>query len=131
MVTASAQAASPIERFADWEVVCPSSQSSAAPNSQPPKSDCQAVQRLTVQGSDETVFAITIVRGNQGASVAIVSVPLGGYIAPGIEMSVDGRKPYKLLVETCNAAGCHARLPPRTSFGLEVSQPGGTRTNWF
>ncbi len=64
-----------------------------------------------MQGSDETVFAVTIVRSDQQAPVAIVSIPLGGYIARGIELRVDGRNPYKLLVETCNAAGCHAGFP--------------------
>jgi invasion protein IalB len=64
-----------------------------------------------VQDSDETVFAVTVIRSNQEAVVAIVSIPLGGYIVPGIELSVDGKKPYKLLVETCNASGCHAGFP--------------------
>jgi invasion protein IalB len=54
---------------------------------------------------------MTIVAGGKGPAVAIVSIPLGGYIAPGIEMRVDGRRPYKLLVETCNPAGCHAGFP--------------------
>ena len=36
-----------------------------------------------------------------------MSTPLGGYLAPGMEFRIDGRKPYKILFETCNAAGCH------------------------
>jgi invasion protein IalB len=108
IATVSAQEAPQIERFADWEVVCSPPQSSSASVSAPPKVDCRAVQRLTVQDSDETVFAVTVIRSNQEAVVAIVSIPLGGYIVPGIELSVDGKKPYKLLVETCNASGCHA-----------------------
>jgi len=38
-------------------------------------------------------------------------VPLGGYLVPGIEFSIDGKKPYKLLIETCTSAGCHAGFP--------------------
>jgi invasion protein IalB len=104
----SAEETKQLQRFEDWEVACaagprlPASQATG---------DCKAVQRLTVQGGDETVFLFTIVRGSHGPPVAIVSMPLGGYIAPGLELSVDGKKPYKLLVETCNAAGCHAGFP--------------------
>jgi invasion protein IalB len=97
-----------LQRFDDWEVAC-----AAGPPSPSPEAigDCKAVQRLTAQGGGETVFLFTVVRGSQGSPVAIVSIPLGGYIAPGIELSVDRKKPYKLLVETCNAAGCHAGFP--------------------
>ncbi|WP_404286386.1 invasion associated locus B family protein [Microvirga sp. RSM25] len=109
VATASAQEAPRTERFADWEVACASSvqihQTSASPQ---PMVDCQVVQRLTAERGDDIVFAVTIVRSAQSAPVAIVSIPLGGYIVPGIELSVDGKKPYKLLIETCNAAGCHA-----------------------
>ncbi|WP_194164681.1 invasion associated locus B family protein [Microvirga thermotolerans] len=110
MAAASAQEPSRAERFADWEVVC-SSTLHAESSTPPSKTNCQAVQRLTAQGSEETVFALTVVRDDQRVPVAIVSIPLGGYIARGIELSVDGKKPYKVLVETCNAAGCHAGFP--------------------
>lgn len=32
----------------------------------------------------------------------------GGYIAPGLIVTVDKNKSYKLLVETCTQSGCHA-----------------------
>lgn len=103
-----------IRRFGDWEVACePSSTdrtsrgSSAAHRS----TICKAVQRLVVEGASETVFAVSVLPNEQTGSVAIVSVPLGGYLVPGIEFSIDGRKPYKLLIETCTAAGCHAGFP--------------------
>ena len=100
-----------IQRFGDWEVVCNAAdQGSASPSgNQPPvEKACKAVHRLTVQDTNETVFVLTILPGERDFSVAIVSVPLGGYIVPGIELSVDGGKPYKLLIETCTTAGCHA-----------------------
>jgi invasion protein IalB len=65
------------------------------------------VQRLAAAGG-ETAFLLTILPNGKGERVMIVSVPLGGYLVPGIEFSVDGRKPFRLLVETCNASGCHA-----------------------
>ncbi|MDR1828823.1 MAG: invasion associated locus B family protein [Methylobacteriaceae bacterium] len=70
---------------------------------------CRLSQRLAVETNKEVVFALTIVPGEKKTEpVGIVSFPLGGYIAPGVELRVDDRKAYKILVETCNASGCHA-----------------------
>ncbi|MBB4017440.1 invasion protein IalB [Chelatococcus caeni] len=98
-------AAPAVERFDDWEVHCGEGTGATAAA----KGNCKAVQRLAVKDSGETVFLLTVLpdAGGKGL-VGIVSVPLGGYLAPGIELRIDGRKPYKLLVETCNASGCHA-----------------------
>ena len=54
---------------------------------------------------------LTVIPEEKAGPVAIVSIPLGGYLVPGIEFSIDGKKPYKLLIETCTAAGCHASFP--------------------
>lgn len=99
------------QRFGDWEVVCePAGRGGASPDGSraPAGKVCKAVQRLAVEGTNETVFVLTVVPGERNDPVAIVSVPLGGYIVPGIELSVDSGKPYKLLIETCTAVGCHA-----------------------
>jgi invasion protein IalB len=88
------------EKFDDWELFCQVN------------GGCRISQRLAVEGSGETVFLITAVRSDEGGPyVGIVSVPLRGYLAPGIELRVDQRKPYQLLYETCDPAGCHAGFP--------------------
>lgn len=88
------------EKFDDWELFCQ------------PVGGCRISQRLAVEGSGETVFLITVVRSKaSGPFVGIVSVPLRGYLAPGIELRVDQRKAYQLLYETCDLAGCHAGFP--------------------
>ena len=46
-----------------------------------------------------------------GSAAGIVSIPLGGYLVPGIEITIDKRQTFKLLVETCNSSGCHAGFP--------------------
>ncbi len=103
-----------VRRVGDWEILCDESMSPQGGLSGAPlktASRCKAVQRLTVEETDETVFVITVLPGEKAEPVAIVSVPLGGYLVPGVEFTVDGRKPYKLLIETCTAAGCHAGFP--------------------
>jgi invasion protein IalB len=103
-----------LRRFGDWEVLCGSltaleqAGSSTTTNH---RSGCRAVQRLAIQQTGETAFALTVLPGEKTGFVAIISMPLGGYLVPGVEFFVDGRKPYKLLIETCTITGCHAGFP--------------------
>lgn len=89
-----------LERFNDWELVCPSPDT------------CRIGQRLASPETNETLFVITALRASEGGPfVGIVSVPLRGYLAPGIELRVDGGRAYRILYETCDPAGCHAGFP--------------------
>lgn len=79
----------------------------------PEGSACKASQRLAADGADTPVFALTLLSNARAPKgfVAIVSLPLGVYLAPGLELRIDKGKPYKILFETCNQAGCHAGFP--------------------
>lgn len=69
---------------------------------------CKMTHRLTVKGSSDVVFLVTILPGTRaGQFVGIFSAPLGGYLTPGMEMRIDNKNPYKILFETCNSQGCH------------------------
>jgi invasion protein IalB len=103
----SAVAATPAAtQFGAWQVAC-------APDGKP--TACRATQRLVTADSGQTVFVATILPDAEakkpGSYVGIVSVPLGGYLAPGLELSIDSAHPYKIVFETCNTAGCHAGFP--------------------
>jgi invasion protein IalB len=96
--------------FGDWEVTCGSNNAAdVAKLSQ--SSRCRAVQRLTVQDTGDTVFVLSVLPEGKGKLVGIVSIPLGGYLVPGVELTVDQQKSYKLLIETCTSTGCHAGFP--------------------
>ena len=103
---AFAETPSVSERYESWELIC----SEGLENNS--VKTCRISQKLAVEESKQVVFALTIVPGDKkGQMVGIVSFPLGGYIAPGIELRVDNKKAYKILVETCNSSGCHAGFP--------------------
>lgn len=69
---------------------------------------CLLSQRLSAQGSQEIVFAFSVLPATKkGQFAAILSVPLGGYLAPGMEIRVDKGRPFKVLFETCHVGGCH------------------------
>lgn len=89
-----------LERFTDWELICPS------------EDVCRIGQRLAAPETGDTLFAITALPAREGGPlVGIVSVPLRGYLAPGIELRVDGGRPFQILYETCDPSGCHAGFP--------------------
>jgi invasion protein IalB len=114
-----------VRRFADWELTCvkpaetnENSTSGAntvanGVNEKPPASDvarsaCRVSQRLAVKGTSETVFMVSVLPAKQpGLEAAIISTPLGGYLAPGMELKIDNGRPGRLLYETCNQADCH------------------------
>ena len=91
------------EYIGAWEIIC---------DKREDKSPCRAVQIKSTPDGKEILLALTILipESNQLAA-AILSIPLGGYLAPGIEITIDKRQKFKLLVETCNTSGCHAGFP--------------------
>ena len=128
-----------VTRYDDWEVVCSSNEKEQTKDILSPELNaeanlkispnlkplCKATQILAAKDTGQTVFAITVLPAAQtGQFVAVVSAPLGGYLVPGLEMSVDKRKPYKILFETCNAVGCHAgfELKGRINSDLSVGK---------
>lgn len=91
------------EHIGAWEIIC---------DKREDKSSCRAVQIKSTPDGKENLLALTILITELNQSpAAILSIPLGGYLAPGIEITIDKRQKFKLLVETCNTSGCHAGFP--------------------
>lgn len=86
--------------FKDWRILC--AQGDAAKT-------CQMLQSqpATTGGADVFLISLNQSEGTQDIS-AVVSVPLGVYLAPGIEIHVAGRRPFKVLYEICDQTSCHA-----------------------
>lgn len=104
-----------VKKHGDWELIC--SDATAAGNAvesalQNPdgskKNNCRLAQHHAVADTKEALLIANVLVNEQGRPVAILSVPAGVYLAPGILIRVDSNKPFKLLYETCNPSGCHA-----------------------
>ena len=50
-------------------------------------------------------------RGNQPEPLAIISVPLGIFLPPGVVLQVDGGKPIRAPYEVCDPDACRAGFP--------------------
>ena len=133
--------AKPVERIGDWEIVCAKAEQTQA---SPSKSACRMIQNHVVRGKDPklaaTVLLVTILpaahKADEKASrktrmpVAIVSVPQGVYLAPGIALDIDGKQKFKLLYETCNASGCHAGFQIKGRIATALRQGNVARTTF-
>lgn len=115
-------------RFGNWELVCERAAGPASPEPAPRKPQaappgCKVVQRQVARETGQSVFLVTVLpAGRPGQLAVIVSTPLGGYLAPGLVLSVDRGRPFKVLVETCNAAGCHAGFALAGRIAQELSR---------
>ena len=86
--------------FKNWRILC--AQGDGAKT-------CQMMQThpATVGGAD--VFLLSLSQGEGSKDIsAVVSVPLGVYLAPGVEIHISGRRPFKVLYEICDQTSCHA-----------------------
>jgi invasion protein IalB len=95
---------STVRRFQDWELGCLDAPSSATGTA------CRVSQRLAAPGSTDPVFAATLLYNKTAgvnAPVMVLSTPLGGYLAPGMELRIDKGPPLRVVYETCTAGGCH------------------------
>lgn len=88
-----------VERIGDWELVCPATAA---------KPSCRLIQNHAAPNGQTALLVTVLASDKAKGPVAVVSVPRGVYLAPGIEMKVDGGPSFKLLYETCDDSGCHA-----------------------
>lgn len=89
-----------MEAFEDWRVLCQSEEG---------RTICQMLQSASVAEDGTEAFLLSISPDQDGGtSSAVVTVPIGVYLAHGIEIRVDQRRPFKVLYEVCDRSGCHA-----------------------
>ncbi len=81
--------------FIDWSVDC--------------TVQCKLLPNAATSSIDPEQFRITIAQREADRSgFAIMSVPTGVYLSPGVLISVDRKRPFKVLYELCDPAKCHA-----------------------
>ncbi|WP_193778375.1 invasion associated locus B family protein [Pseudovibrio sp. WM33] len=81
--------------FVDWTVEC--------------LAVCKLAPAATSSQGDPKQFKIVITSHSpDNTSYAVMSVPSGVYLAPGIVIRVDDKHPFKALFEICDETACHA-----------------------
>lgn len=106
----------PDQTFNDWKVRC-----ERAPNG---GERCYMFQVLVRSESRDPILHIAIGRSQPGAQpVALLTLPLGVILPPGVTVQVDGGVSKKVPWEICARAGCRAAVPVDQSL-LQAMRAG-------
>jgi invasion protein IalB len=88
----------------DWTVRC-------GLNAQTQAEVCYIVQQVTSKDTGQAVLQLAIGKfGPEKRDLALVTLPLGVRLPPGIALEVIGREPHKRPFERCLRIGCQAQL---------------------
>ena len=64
---------------------------------------------MTPTTAEQASFALSITQNTEGSgATAVISVPLGVYLAHGILIDVDGGRPFQARYEICDRSTCFA-----------------------
>ena len=93
-----------LAKHQDWAVQCRKNQDGSL-------SSCFMFQRILLQDSADSLLQMTIDKPEDlSAPRAIIKIPLGTYLQPGISIDIDSKSPRNLDIEYCDKQGCYAAL---------------------
>ena len=102
--TTSPDGARTVATHADWTVRC-------GPNPQTQEEVCYMVQQVTSKETGRGVLQLAIGKfGPEKRDLALITLPLGVRLPPGLALEVTGRERRKLPFERCLRTGCQAQL---------------------
>ncbi|TNG02131.1 MAG: invasion associated locus B family protein [Gammaproteobacteria bacterium] len=107
LLTFSTQAAIDGQEYKDWKISCNKPQ-----NQKDAKESCHVFQNLVAKDGDRRVLHIAIgFVPKRKEPAAILTLPLGISLPPGIAIKVDENKARQITVEACFPSGCQAGFP--------------------
>lgn len=114
----------PGEKFGDWSKRCETSRDGK-------KQQCFISQTLVLKQNDQrrnVLFVAIGYYGPQQTPGAILRVPLGlgTFLPAGLQLSVPGTKPLRIVVESCLPTGCTAavKLAPDMIAAMQKANRG-------
>lgn len=95
------------EKFGDWAVAC---EQAKPPGQEKAQTICHVFQNLKVKGSGKIVLEVQVGYLKDKA-VMFVVVPLGVFLAPGVQLQVDDGTSFRVPYEVCTKDGCRVGVP--------------------
>ena len=107
---AAVHAADQGAQFQDWMVGC--EQVEVVADGQPQEREtCYIFQNIALKESGQRLLHIAVgYIAATGEPAAIITLPLGVFLPPGVALHIDDAEPLRLPVQQCTAAGCRAVL---------------------
>ena len=111
-------------KFGPWTARCETTQGKV-------EGGCFLYQNLVLRTGGQRVlqFAVGYAQGSN-TPIALVSLPLGISLPPGVWLRVDAGERVQVMVERCEPAGCRAGMPLGPSL-LEALRTGKRLTVTF
>jgi invasion protein IalB len=89
---------------------------------------CKAVQTMIVAKTHQLLLAVSVSKNPADAAPAmLLHLPLGLFNPAGVSVAIDGAKPEKLEIQTCDVRGCYTGMAMTSERIAAMS--GGTRLN--
>ena len=94
------------DAWGDWKAACPAPKDGGKPH-------CYIFQNIAAEKTGARVLHIAVgrVAAQGGKPAAILTLPLGLSLPPGITLVIEGHKPQKLPYDVCVTEGCKTGLP--------------------
>jgi len=100
----TAQGATDGDKFKAWTMRCEAPEGAAK--------ICHLFQVAKDEESGRDLVHVAVgYRGDRAEPLAIISVPLGVFLPPGVAMQVDQGKPIRAPFEICDPDACRAGFP--------------------
>lgn len=112
------------EQYGQWKARCEPTQGKV-------QGGCFIYQNLVLREGGQRVlqFAVGFVDGTD-EPIALISLPLGISLPPGVALRVDSGEPVQVMVERCEPAGCRAGIRLRETLRSQLAA-GRTLTVTF
>lgn len=116
----SAALTRPVEKFDDWFKECEMVNDEKGEQIE----ICQISQTLIDKESDQPMMKIAVgYVPDKEQPVAVITLPLGIFLPPGIELQIDGKgKVGRLPINTCLPSGCQAGVQLDEDFVGRMKQ---------
>jgi len=110
----------PVEKFDDWFKECEMVTDEKGEQIE----ICQISQTLIDKESDQPMMKIAVgYVPEKEQPVAVITLPLGIFLPPGIELQIDGKgKVGRLPINTCLPSGCQAGVQLDEEFVSRMKQ---------
>jgi invasion protein IalB len=110
----------PVEKFDDWFKECEMVTDEKGEQIE----ICQISQTLIDKESDQPMMKIAVgYVPEKDQPVAVITLPLGIFLPPGIELQIDGKgKVGRLPINTCLPSGCQAGVQLDEDFVSRMKQ---------
>jgi len=93
----------PDEVFDDWAKVC-------GDNPETNQKECFIFQNVTTQEGQRILHLTVLKFPGAPGPIMVVTVPLGVYLPPGLNMTIDGGNARPIEVQICTGNGCQAQV---------------------